>query len=396
MSSSPSVKPASAPASVPAAPGSGRIVSVDALRGFDMFWICGGGPLLTGVIALFVQPIPDEIKTQMSHVKWEGFTAWDLIMPLFLFIVGTAMPFSFAKRLAAGQSKLALYRKILIRFVILFVLGMIAQGNLLQADLSRLRLYSNTLQAIACGYLISSVIMIHLPIIAQVGMGIVLLVGYWLLMRLVPFGGHEAGTLEEKVNLALYIDEQLLGKFRDGTTYTWILSSLAFGATVLLGVFSGHLLRSGLSPWKKFGILVAMGVVSLGAAWGWSHESLNSWRCPIIKHLFTSSMVLWACGWSYLLLALFYLVIDVLGFRRWAYFFTIIGSNAIVAYMACHPSNIPGMIGNILIGGVARNLKTAETQWLHPWGELMGPLAAFAVLWFVLWYLHRKGTFVRI
>ena len=132
-----------------------------------MFWIVGGQPAVIALVGVFVSPIPDWINAQMEHVRWEGFSAWDLIMPLFLFIVGTAMPLSLARRLEAGQSKTALYRKVLLRSAILFVLGMVAQGNLLQADLSTLHVYCNTLQAIACGYLIASVAMLHLRVFGR-------------------------------------------------------------------------------------------------------------------------------------------------------------------------------------------------------------------------------------
>ena len=177
-------------------------MSVDALRGFDMFWIIGGREVFIALMGLFISPMPLWLRTQMDHVRWEGFSAWDLIMPLFLFIVGTAMPFSFARRIEAGASKAALYRKILVRTVILFVLGMAAQGNLLAADLSKLHLYCNTLQAIACGYLVVSVAMLQLRIVGQIVVAAALLVGYWLLMLVVPVPGHGAGLLDENVNLA--------------------------------------------------------------------------------------------------------------------------------------------------------------------------------------------------
>ena len=189
-------------ASPPLAPASPRVASIDALRGFDMFWIIGGQQVVLAILNLFVSPAPRWLKVQMDHMPWEGFSAWDLIMPLFLFIVGAAMPYSFARRIEAGASKGALYRKVFLRTLILFVLGMAAQGHLLAADLSQLHIYSNTLQAIACGYLIASIALIHLRAFAQVLLAILLLVGYWLLMVLVPVPGSGAGLWEERANLA--------------------------------------------------------------------------------------------------------------------------------------------------------------------------------------------------
>jgi predicted acyltransferase len=377
------------------APASQRVASIDALRGFDMFWIIGGQQAVIALLHLFVSPTPAWLKAQLDHTRWEGFTAWDLIMPLFLFIVGTAMPYAFARRIEAGQSKWTLYRKVLSRTLILFVLGMAAQGQLLAADLSQLHIYCNTLQAIACGYLIASIAMFHLRVFGQVVVAILLLVGYWLLMLLVPVPGHGAGLWEEKVNLAMYIDQFVLGRFRDGTPYTWILSSMAFGATVLLGEFSGHLLRTSLAPWKKVGSLVALGLACLALGWTWSQPWLGSWRCPIIKHLFTSSIVLWACGFSYLLLAAFYLVIDVLGFRKWSFFFIVIGSNAILAYMGVHLINFV-RIADVFVAGLAHNLMATHNGLLVAIGEGLVSWTYFAIVWLILWYLYRKGTLVRI
>ncbi|MCR4415896.1 MAG: DUF5009 domain-containing protein [Thermoguttaceae bacterium] len=386
----------------PATPGTGRIASIDALRGFDMFWIAGGRGALLAVIGIFVSPLPDWLKGQIEHARWEGFTAWDLIMPLFLFVVGLAMPLAFARRMEQGQTKRSLYFRVLRRVVVLWILGMMVQGHLLEFDRQTIHFYSNTLQAIAAGYLVASVLLFHLPVWGQLAGAAVLLIGYWLLMLLVPFGGHPAGTLEEKLNLALYIDEQALGIFRDGTTYTWILSSMAFAGMVLSGVFAGHLLRSRWSGGMKVLWLALGGAGCLAGGWLWSGgfdqwfqvTLVGSWRFPIIKHLFTSSMVLWAAGWSYLLMALFYLVIDVLGQRWVGWFFEILGANAITAYVAWNLISFPN-IAERFVGGLARYLGTCGPA-LADVGKALTPVAAFLILWLVLLYMYRKGTFVRV
>ena len=304
----------------------GRIMSIDALRGFDMFWIIGGGAIFHSLHDVFDSPTTAWINTQLTHVKWEGFRFEDLIMPLFLFIVGVVMPFSFNKRLAKGDSKKRLFLHIIIRVVILFVLGMVAQGRLLTYDLSKLRIYSNTLQAIAAGYLISAIIILNLRLVWQIVTTAALLLLFWALMMLVPVPGHGAGMLEPKVNLAIYLDEVILGTFWDGTTYSWILSSMTFACTVMLGVFAGHLLRSQKTSRVKVLLLIAMGVGSLALGYIW-----GIWF-PVIKHLWTSSFVLFSGGICLLLLALFYLVIDVWGFKKWAFGFVVIGMNAIAVY----------------------------------------------------------------
>ena len=135
------------------------MASIDALRGFDMFWLIGGRQVLLALVGVFVSPTPLWLEVQMDHVPWEGFSPGTSSCPCFCSSSALPCPYSFARRIEAGQSKAALYRKILTRTAILFVLGMVVQGNLLKADLSQLHLYCNTLQTIAAGYLIASVAM---------------------------------------------------------------------------------------------------------------------------------------------------------------------------------------------------------------------------------------------
>lgn len=364
-------------------PPPGRIVSIDALRGFDMFWITGGREILLGALAIVVHPFPAWLDYQAGHVEWIGFSAWDMIMPLFLFIVGAAMPFSFSKRLGPGESYGPIYRKMARRVVLLWILGMIAQGNLLSSltsmDFSNLRLFSNTLQAIACGYVIGALALLHLPRWGQAVLCVGLLLGYWAALTMVPFGGHAAGTLEPRANVALFVDEFILGRFRDGTTYTWILSSLGFGATVLLGIFAGHTLRGGGGQGRKLATLIAagLGCLAVGALWGQVH--------PIIKHIWTGSMVLWSGGWCFLLLATFYAVVDMGGYRRWAFPFIVVGANAIVAYM----------LGELFVHYADDFIADPLNAW-RGWNELLAGLAAFGVLWLGLFVLYKKRIFVRV
>lgn len=372
-------QPASAEA--PAAAPPQRIMSVDALRGFDMFWIAGGQAFVMEFLKLFSNPLPPWLDRQFDHVEWEGFVGWDLIMPLFLFIVGVAMPFSIGKRLARGDSHSSIYKKMIYRVIVLWVLGMVAQGHLLAFDSNNLQFYSNTLQSIASGYLIATIALVELPVRWQAALAGALLLVFWALMALVPVPGHGAGVLTPDGNLAMYIDKTLLGHFQDGTPYTWILSSLGFGATVLMGVLSGHLLRSKLPDKRKALVLAGAGLACLVGGWIWS------FAFPIIKHIWTSSMVLWSGGWCLLLLALFYYVIDVLGYRRWAFFFIVIGSNAIVAYMA--PDIIP-------FSHISKTLFEGLSKHLGMFGPVLVAFGTLGVLWLGLYYLYRNRTFVRI
>jgi predicted acyltransferase len=361
----------------------GRVISIDALRGFDMFWIIGGGAIFASLHDALDNPATAQIRMQLTHVKWEGFRFEDLIMPLFLFIVGVVMPYSFAKRLDTSQSKLRLYLHIIKRTVILFILGMIAQGNLLDYDLSKLHIYSNTLQAIAAGYIIAAIIMLNLGIRWQIAVTGILLVLFWLLMVLVPVPSYGMGVLTPDGNLAIYIDRVILGRFIDGTNppYTWILSSMTFPCTVMLGVMAGHLLRSDNVGIRKVLWLLAAGGGCIVAGLLWNLFF------PIIKHIWTSSFVLFSGGLCFMLLALFYLVIDVLGFRKWAFGFVVIGTNAIAVYMAVHIINFRN------IGGVfARGLEKYSGNW-YPF---IYATAGFAIVWLILWWMYRKKTFIKI
>jgi predicted acyltransferase len=367
----------------PAPPTGQRLISIDAVRGFDMFWIIGGRELALAVVNELPGSAAQWLDHQLEHVEWEGFTAWDLIMPLFLFIVGTAMPFSFASRLAAGETKSQLYAKMLRRVVVLFILGMMVQGNLLDFDTSTLHLYANTLQAIAVGYLIAGVVMLNVGVLGQLVFTALMLVGYWIVLTRVPFGEHPAGTLLPNANVAMAVDEFVLGRFRDGTTYTWILSGMTFAASVLLGVQSGHVLRSGLSAAVKFISLTGIGVFCLAGGWAWA-EWLGF---PIIKHIWTSSMVLWAAGWSFLLLAAFYLLIDVLGRSRWAFPFVSIGANAITMYVAYH---------FVPFREIAEGLVDGLAAHMYRGGPILIELTAVLLIWLVAWHMYRQRIFVRV
>jgi predicted acyltransferase len=360
-----------------------RVVALDALRGFDMFWIVGGQELALAIAGLLPEPVPGFMEYELNHPAWEGFSAWDLIMPLFLFVVGAAMPFSFARRIGAGATKHELYLKMLRRVAVLWVLGMLAQGNLLEFKLSTLHVFSNTLQAIAVGYLAAGVVMLNVGVVGQLLFTVAMLVGYWLLLMYVPFGDHAAGTLEPHANLALAVDEWVLGRFRDGTTYTWVLSGMGFAATTLLGVQGGNLLRAPWTPWRKFFWLIFAGCICLAAGWVWAE-----WlRFPINKHNWTSSMALWAAGWSYLLLAAFYLLIEIVGWRRWAFPFVVYGANAITIYVAYHLLPFQD-VAKWWAGGLAAHFGA--------FGPVIVTFTAALLAWLVVYHLYRQKIFLRV
>lgn len=378
-----------------AAAPSARVLSIDALRGFDMFWIIGGKPLAFGLAMGLLQTSrpPEFLKSQLEHTHWVGFTCYDVIMPLFLFIVGAAIPFSLARHLASGQPHGLIYRRLAWRFCLLWVLGMMYQGNLLKLDWSIFRPFTNVLQTIACGHLAASLVMMHVPRRFHAAITASLLIGYWLLMIMVPVPGLGSGVMEEDRNLATWLDRLILGshcydQVVNGvhtTHYAFILPVMTFSAMVMLGMHAGELLRSARPPLQKLLWLVVAGLGCLAVGWAWGLFF------PIIKPIFTSSMVVWAAGWCFLLLALFYGIIDVLGWRAWAFPFIVIGANALLAYMASHlfGEQIWGMSA-VLFGGLCKHLSP------YKWSAFASAAGFASILWCTLWFMYKRKIFWRV
>lgn len=374
------------PVRVAPPPGGARILSVDALRGFDMLWIMNGKYLFLSLLAAWYrpQPTPAWWTTTMEHTRWGGFSFWDLIMPLFLFLVGVAMPFSFDKQIERGAPRRTIHLRMAWRFVVLWVLGMAIQGNLLTLDVSKLKLFSNVLQCIACGYVLTGLAMLYVPRRIQPWITAALLVGYWLALTFIPAPGLAAGVLEDGRNLAASIDTLLMGRFSAGH-HTYILTIMTFTATVMLGMHAGRLLQSPRTERQKLQWLLAAGVGGLALGWVW-----GLWF-PINKPLWTSSMVLWSGGWCFLLLALFYGVIDVLRWRAWALPLVVIGANPLLAYVLSHlfMKEIDG-IGLVLFGGL-RNVVEP-----YGWAPVVRTAASVVILWGLLGFLYRKKIFWRV
>ncbi len=362
------------------ASGSERLVCVDALRGFDMLWIIGGAEVIMSLGKASGIGLLSNMEVHFDHT-WGQFHFYDLIMPLFLFIVGVVMPVSFRNRLKKGVRKKELYRHILKRVVVLYILGLIASGHLLTFDTTKMHLWTDTLHAIAVGYLVSSILILQLSRKWQLSITAGLLALYWLVMALIPIPGHGAGIYKPDVNLALYIDNAVLGHWQEGAGWTYILTNMTFVCSVMLGVFAGQLLLSDIKPIRKAWLLALIGICCMiaGKVWG-------IWF-PVIHHLWTSSLVLFAGGLSFLLLAFFYLLIDIWGYKRWAFFFVVIGMNAIAVYVATHLFDFTE-IGNVFVGGLLR--------FLGPWADFVESAAALAIVWLILYYMYRNKTFIKI
>jgi predicted acyltransferase len=367
-----------------AAPPASRLRSIDVLRGFDMFWIIGADELVRALGRWWNLPA---LTDQMEHVRWEGFRFYDLIFPLFLFIVGVVLPASLAKyrdRPAAAYGRLAR------RTVLLVLLGWFYWG-ILQLDFAHFR-WPGVLVRIGICYGIAGLAVLHLRARGLAILLGVILLGYWALLGLVPAPGFAAGDYSMAGNLAGYVDRMVIpGRFccYPNGDNEGLLSTIPAVGTALLGALAGLWLWSDRPPARKAAGLFGAGLIALALGYLW-------WPWfPVIKNLWTSSYVLVAGGWSLMLLALFYYGID--GRRadpshpapigRVAFFFLVIGVNPITIYLL--KQFVPfETVSKWFLGGVMRLLPAASQPILFA-----GVLAAE---WLVLWYLYRKGTMLRV
>jgi hypothetical protein len=236
----------------------GRLSSLDALRGFDLFWITGGTAILMGLGSVIQRPFFFTFLGQFHHSVWQGLHLYDLIWPLFFFIMGVAIPLSIASRRAKGATDRSLLLHAIRRALILFFLGTITQGNLLLFDLSKFHPCYSVLHGLAAGYLIAVVVALKVKPSRHIAVIAGFLLAYWALVMLIPVPGYGAGALTPQGNAATYIDHLVLGRFEFGAN-TWFLSYLGFASSVLLGVLAGQLLMSNLVPEKKLSRLLTMG-----------------------------------------------------------------------------------------------------------------------------------------
>lgn len=365
-----------------------RLASLDILRGFDLFLLVFFQPVFVALGQRLDLPWLNSILFQFDHEAWAGFRFWDLIMPLFLFMTGASMPFSFAK-FKENPNKGPIYRKIIKRFILLFIFGMIVQGNLLGLNPQHLYLYTNTLQAIATGYLIAAVIQLHCSFRWQVIITALLLLTYWIPMTF-------CGDFTPSGNFAELVDRMVLGRFRDGVyldesgnwnfsphyTYTWIWSSLTFGVTVMLGTFAGRIMKAGKENRKQVvQTLLLVGALLIAISLLWSLQM------PIIKRLWTCSMTLFAGGICFLLMALFYYWIDYKGHTRGLNWLKIYGMNSITAYILGEVINFRCIASSVSYG-LEPYLGSYYPVWLS--------FANYLIVFFILRIMYKQNVFLKI
>jgi predicted acyltransferase len=362
-----------------------RLVSLDALRGFDMFWIMGGEEVVHVVAKVTGWGWAIVMADQLTHVKWDGFRAYDCIFPLFLFLAGVSTPCSLGSRLEKSYDRALLARKVIMRGLILVALGIIYNNGLFAKPFAEMR-FGSVLGRIGLAGMFAQLIYLYVQNErARYGLFIGILLSYWALLMLVPVPGFGAGNLTLEGNLVGYTDRLVMPGRLHKVVHDpeGLLSTLPAICTGLMGVFAGTLLRRhGLTDNRKLQQLVLAGIACVTLGWMWNLV------LPINKNLWTSSFVLVAGGWSLLILSLFYWVIDMQNIRRWTFFFVIIGMNSILIYLAGRVINFE-YATHFLFGGL-----------LHFFSEplqAVGAVVAFlAVKWVFLYFLYQKKTFLRV
>jgi len=371
-----------------------RLESLDILRGFDLFLLVGLEMVMHHLAGAVQSPSFHSVMWCFTHVDWEGFSTWDLVMPLFMFMSGITIPFALS-RYKTPAGKATVYRRILKRVTLLWIFGMMCQGNLLALNPDRIYLYSNTLQSIAMGYLIASLLYLHTRIRTQIIIAAALLLCFWGAMELITIQGYGGGNYTPDGNLAEWVERMALGRFRDGASivngevafpdwyrYTWILSSPNFGVTVLTGTFAGYILKEkAWTPERKLTWLVIIGASMVIIGWTW-----HIWH-PVIKKLWTSSMVLVSSGYCFLLMALFYYIIDYKGWKKHTGWLKVYGMNSIVAYMLAMCVNFSCISHSIFHG---------LEQHMGAYYQVLITASNAVIVYLILWEMYKRKIFLRV
>jgi predicted acyltransferase len=356
-----------------------RLMSLDALRGFDMFWIVGGESVIVALLALTGWKGFQVILDQLEHPEWNGFLFLDLVFPLFIFISGVAMPYSLGRRLEQQHSLAQLHWHVIRRGLVLVLLGLVYQG-LLRFDFASLR-YPSVLGRIGLAYMFAGLIFLHTGWRGQLSWVIGLWLGYWAALKWIPVPGVEVGDLTAGNTVADFIDRNLL----PGQLYKvvrdpeGILSTLPAIGTALLGVLAGQWIRFGRATGHLKALLMLItGIALVIVGWVW-----NSWL-PVNKNLWTGSFACVVGGWSLILLAAFYWIIDILEWRRWAFPFVVIGMNAITIYLA---------VRFVSFQDLAELIFARAKPGVDP---ALFDCAGFFLAWLMLYVMYRSKWFLRV
>jgi predicted acyltransferase len=393
-----------------------RLLSLDALRGFDMFWIISGEGIFHGLgnvvmekhhllrnptnwqiasndnLNLTEQMIVG-ISNQLHHSPWNGFTFYDLIFPLFIFIAGLAMPFAFERYFSITDfenqtnAKKKIYFSLIKRTIALILLGMIVNGLFKWQGYENTR-FASVLARIGLATFFAAIIYLNCSFRAQLLWFIMLLLGYWALLTLVPVPNYGAGSLTAEGNLVAYVDQLFLPGKLHRTIYDpeGLLSTLPAIASALLGIFVGKYVKLKKDSSEKLNQLLWLtmaGLVLLFVGWAWG------FILPINKNMWTSSFVLFAGGFSILLFTLFYALIDCYQITKWSKPFLWIGSNSILIYIAAHGLINFEHTSQFLFGGII-------TQTIGAWQQVTLWIGVCIIQLVLLRFLYLKKWFLKL
>ncbi len=361
-----------------------RLLSLDALRGFDMLLISGGGTFLvllkgkTGIGAI------DWVADQLTHPEWNGFTFYDFIFPLFLFIAGVSLTFSLRKGMDMGLGKQALYRKTFIRMLILIGLGIIYKNSPVPFfEPSQIRLGS-VLGRIGFATFVSTVLFLNFNFLQRLYWAIGILLAYYAALFLIPVPGYGAGDLSFEGNLVGWFDRTFLpGRLLQGTyDELGLLTQFPALCLTIFGTLAGQMLGKAWEDGKKIQYLSLSGAVLIGIGLVWNLHF------PINKHLWSSSFIVLTAGMAFLFLMMFYVIIDVWKYRKWAFFFQVIGLNSLTIYFAYSFINFR-YTSSKLFSGLYQPLP-------EDWHRVMEAFGALMLVWVFLYILYRLKIFIKV
>lgn len=382
-----------------------RLTSLDAFRGFTMFWIIGSGAFYDSLKTI-AERGGEEIRdfavlrssgwagflaNQLEHRRWEGLVFYDLIFPTFIFIIGVSIVFSLQKMLAR-EGKAAVYKRIFKRFALLFLLGVFydeGMAKLYEYTASGAVDYSNFDENVLCGvlqrlalcYLLTSLLFIHLGKKGLITVFVVIMIGYWALCSFVAAPDEPGYSLEKNHNISHWIDKQVPPYY--GTDPEGWFSTFPAVCSCLIGVFTAFLIRNQSVPDQKkvlymFGAGLAM--ILVGYLW--------SYQFPIIKRLWTTTYVLVAGGYSLVMLAAFYQVIDIWDIRKWSKPFIWIGANPLTIYMATNIIDFEALADRFVGGPIRESLGI--------YGPLLNTFVSVALCLWLVRFLYKKQIFLRV
>ena len=386
-------------AQAPVSP-SQRLTSVDAFRGFVMFLMMAEVLALPKVAEAFPQnTFWQTLLSWQTHAPWGGCHLHDLIQPSFTFLVGVALPFSLARRQGEGAPLWSRSLHAFWRAFVLILLGVFLRSL---GERSTNWTFEDTLTQIGLGYGFLYLIALCTKRVQWLILGVILL-GYWLAFALFPlplepavgtdqFTGF-AAHWNRNTNIAWAVDRWWMSLFprldpfvENEGGYT-TLNFIPTLGTMILGLLAGGVLRSSRGVWEKIRWFVVAGVTGLALGWGLDASGI----APVVKRIWTPSWVLFSGGWAFILLAGFFLVMDVWQRRRWATFLTVIGMNSIAAYFMAH------LAPDFLEAALRRHLGSGVFQMA---GEAYSPLVLGATVllaqWLILWWMYQKRIFIKV